>query len=326
MRCLSNKLKIFSLAIILTAALTGCGVKTADVPYGMLDNDPNYTFDGSGDEQSVKLFAEDLCATHTNITGTSAINSSAVYSAAVYDVSSKDVLYSYNATERVNPASITKIMTALIVMENLNLDDNIKVPDVTISESGVQLFKLNEGDTISARDLFNVMLIYSGNDCALAFAKHIAGTEEDFVALMNARAEQLGCTGTHFSNCMGLTAEDHYTTAYDLYLIFNECVKHQEFIDAIMSEEYTCTYTTADGEVTTRTVLTTNKYLTNEYKTPDQLTILGGKTGTTNAAGKCILLYANDSAGNKYITVIMGAADENELYSAMTQLCNDVMN
>ena len=323
MRCSSKKYTI--LIFLVSVFLFGCSNTDPAVPYGMLSNDTNYTFGVQGNEQTVKMFAEDLCAADSNITDTSSINYSGIYSAAVYDINSLNVLYSYNATTRVNPASITKIMTALIILENMNLDENITVPDVTISEGGVQLFKLNEGDIIGARDLFNVMLIYSGNDCALAFAKSICGTEAEFVDLMNARAEELGCTNTHFSNCMGLTDSDHYTTAYDLYLIFNECIKHQEFIDAINTEEYTCTYTSG-GEFTTRTVITTNKYLTGEYSSPNNVAIIGGKTGTTTAAGKCILLYAKDNSGNPYITVVMGAADEPDLYSTMNQLCNDIIN
>ena len=156
MRCSSKKYTI--LIFLVSVFLFGCSNTDPAVPYGMLSNDTNYTFGVQGDEQTVKMFAEDLCAADSNITDTSSINYSGIYSAAVYDINSLSVLYSYNATTRVNPASITKIMTALIILENMNLDENITVPDVTISEGGVQLFKLNEGDISGARDLFNVML------------------------------------------------------------------------------------------------------------------------------------------------------------------------
>jgi len=324
-KCLNKRFFSLALILILALSISGCGGNDISIPYGTLESNEDFNFVDSGQNQNIGLFAEDLCAADGDITDSSTINFSDVYAAAVYDVTSNQVLYSYNANIKINPASVTKIMTALIVLERCDLEATVKVDDVTINESGIQLFKLNEGDSINVRDLLTVMMVYSGNDCALAFAKYIAGSEEAFVDIMNEKAVELGCTGTHFSNCMGITDEDHYTTAYDLYLIFNEVIKYDEFITIINMPEYTCSYTSASGEYITRTVASTNKFLTGEYTKPSNVTVIGGKTGTTNAAGKCLILYSKDTNGNGYISIIMGAEDEQELYTMMAQLCNETI-
>lgn len=322
MKCLN---KIITISLILCIlALTGCGTKEVTIPYGMLDNNSSYSFNMNTDNSSISLFAKDLCATSSDITNTSDINSTAIYAAAVYDLNDKSVMYSYNANTRINPASLTKLMTALIVMENRNLDDIITVQDVTINEEGAQLFKLKEGDRISIRNLLYVTLVYSGNDASLALAKEIAGSETEFANMMNERAARLGCTGTHFVNPHGLTNEDHYTTAYDLYLIFNECIKHPEFLEIINVDTMEISYNNADGEYITKTIISTDKFLLGDYALPDTVTIIGGKTGSTNAAGKCIILYCVDQYNNPYISVMLGAGDEQTLYHMMTNLLNQV--
>ena len=146
-----------------------------------------------------------------------------------------------------------------------------------------------------------------------------------FAEMMNARALELGATNTNFVNPHGLSHENHYTTAYDLYLIFQQAVQYDLFLEIINTTSYTVNYTTAEGEATSRTISTTNRYLTGDYDFPNQIAIVGGKTGSTMAAGKCIILYANDSAGNPYICVVMGANDEVALYGTMTALCEEAI-
>jgi len=305
--------------------LTGCGDKEYSVPYGMLDNNNSYSLDGEkASSQNAKLFASDMCVTDSDIIGTSNINHDSIYAAAAYNLNTKEVLYSYKAEDRVNPASLTKIMTAIIVLENCNLDDIITVPDVTIKEDGAQLFKIKEGDRISIRDLLAVSTIYSGNDCSLALAVHIAGSEENFAQMMNEKAKLLGCTHTNFVNCNGLTNENHYTSAHDLYLMFAEAMKYPEFVTLMNTVSMDINYSTAEGEYVTKSITTTDKFLTGEYAGPDNVVIVGGKTGSTNAAGKCLMVYGTDNMGTPYIAVIMGAGDESTLYHMMTNLINDV--
>ena len=161
-----------------------------------------------------------------------------------------------------------------------------------IHESGAQLFGFAEGDRISLKNLLYATVIYSANDGALALAQHLAGGEEGFVELMNEKAEALGATHTHFTNPHGLTSEEHYTTAYDLYLMFNAALQYPEFLEMIRTDKMTVEYTAADGSLTSKDIITTNRFLTENYSFDDGIEIVGGKTGSTNAAGKCIILYA----------------------------------
>lgn len=319
MKC-TNRLKITLYMSLLIVLLCGCGKEEIPMEYGTHPLE-NYNINAEAQMSQMDLFAEELCATSSDQTEACAINTSALYAAGIFDITDREVLYSYSVNSQVNPASLTKIMTALLVIENCDLDEAIIVGDVTIYEDGIQLFHLNEGDRITVKDLLYITLVYSGNDAALALAQHVAGDQDSFAALMNQRALELGATNTNFVNPHGLSHENHYTTAYDLYLIFQEAVKHDIFLEIINTDSYTVNYTTAEGEATSRTINTTNKFLNGDYDAPGQIAIVGGKTGSTMAAGKCIILYANDASGNPYICVVMGAADEASLYGTMITLC-----
>ena len=307
--------------------LTGCGTVEVPVPYGMLDGSADYALTSAVEQAQVPLFAEKLCAAVADETENSTISTDVLKSACVYDIDNCNVLYSYQANERLSPASLTKIMTCLLVLENCrNLDEIITIGDVTIREEGAQNFGFKEGDRITLRDLLYVTLVYSANDGALALAQHVAGTQEDFAEMMNARAEELGATHSHFVNPHGLTHEEHYTCAYDLYLIFNAALQYPEFQKIINTDKYSFSYiSAANGEVT-KEISTTNQYFLKGYESPENITVLGGKTGSTAAAGKCIILYLRSMAGHPYIAVVMGADSYDSLYHSMTQLCTETMN
>ena len=153
-----------------------------------------------------------------------------------------------------------------------------------------------------------------------AIAEHISGSQEAFAELMNTEAKQLGATGTHFVNPHGLHDENHYTTTYDLYLMFNEALKDQAFLDIISMNSYTAKVTSADGTSYTPTWQATNYYSAGEATPPDGIHVYGGKTGTTDQAGNCVILYEKNTAGEPYISVIMGASDKPLLYEEMNEL------
>jgi len=320
----SNKAFCLLTIMVLTVFLCACSEDEYAMAYGQHPLE-NYHISTETSQMQMDLFASDLCAINGDNTADCTIDTVNLYSAGVFDVNDREVLYAYSVNNQVNPASLTKIMTALLVMENCDLDEVITIGDVTIYEDGIQLFNLREGDRISVRDLLYITLVYSGNDAALALAQHIAGDQDAFAEMMNARALELGATNTNFVNPHGLSHENHYTTAYDLYLIFQQAVQYDLFLEIINTTSYTVNYTTAEGEATSRTISTTNRYLTGDYDFPNQIAIVGGKTGSTMAAGKCIILYANDSAGNPYICVVMGANDEVALYGTMTALCEEAI-
>ena len=316
----TEKLLILSCLLL----LAGCTTQKPDLPYGSLDANSDFSIDTQTEAGKLPFFADELCAAAEDITDTSTVDISDLKAACVYDVSNRKVAYSYRANDRLYPASLTKIMTALIVLENCDdLNEEVTVGDVNIREQGVQLFGLKEGDVLSVRKLLYATLVNSSNDAALALALYYGDSVEHFVEMMNSRALELGCTHTNFVNPHGLPNEEHYTCAYDLYLMFNEALKHEEFVKIIQTVKYTVEYKDSEGESQSKDITSTNSYLTGAYSKPGEVSIIGGKTGSTASAGRCMILYADAKDGDPYILVVMGAGDTDVLYDSMTKLCND---
>ena len=203
---------------------------------------------------------------------------------------------------------------------------------VTVSERATdfaedeQVCGLQAGDQLSLRDLLNGLLLYSGNDCAVAIAEHVSGSVEAFVDKMNEEARNLVSTGTHFVNPHGLQNEDHYTTAYDLYLMFNACLQNPQFVEMISQTSYTANLTSASGVPYTMTWEPTNYYASGDAAAPEGVKVIGGKTGTTDEAGSCLVLYEQDQQGRPYISIVMGASQKSILYDNMTRLMSSGIN
>lgn len=249
------------------------------------------------------------------------------YADLLINDSTNEIVQSYHCFERVYPASITKIMTALLVLENGNLDDVITLDhDIVLTEDGAVISTLSKGDTVTVDDVFHGLLVKSANDCAVILAEYIAGSEESFVDMMNERARELGATHTNFANSHGLHDDNHYTTAYDLYLIFKEVTKYDTFLDAVSQKDYTMTYTTADGKEVSEYMQSTDQYLLNTYAVPDGVTLYGGKTGTTSMAKSCLILMTENEAGERFFSVVMGAETHEDLYNSMTELLENIVN
>src|SRR5699024_3631243 len=141
-------------------------------------------------------------------------------------------LFQKNALQQMNPASTTKIMTALLALKYGNLSDLVTVTDAAvITETGSSMAGILPGDKLTLEQLLYGLMMPYGNDAANAIAVHIAGSVEAFADMMNEEAWRIGATGTHFVNANGLTAEGHYTTAYDLYLMFHEALGYETFRD-----------------------------------------------------------------------------------------------
>lgn len=214
-------------------------------------------------------------------------------------------------------------MTALVALKYGDLNGEVTVSENADKDSFAydeQTCGLESGDQLTLSDLLNGLLLYSGNDNAVAIAEYIGGTMDKFADMMNEEAKKLMATGTHFVNSSGLHDENHYTTAYDLYLIFQECLKYDEFVEIISSDSYTADITGADGTVRQVTWEPTNYYATGEAQSPDNVTIIGGKTGTTDPAGNCLVLLEKDKNDHPYISIVMGADTKALLYQDMTTL------
>lgn len=245
--------------------------------------------------------------------------------AALFCLDSESVLYSKNAFEPLPPASLTKLMTALITLKQADLNKSVTVgEEVLITEPGAKLCYFQPGDTLTIDQLLRASLIYSGNDAAAALAVAVGGSEETFVKMMNDEASRLGATATHFENPHGLDREKHLTTVYDLYLIFSECLKYDAFREIISSASYDCTYQKSDGTQKTVTWMSTNEYLKGEKIPPVGVNLHGGKTGTTPLAGSCLMLYTSDKIGRNYIAIVLGASDGDKLYDEMNKLLSKI--
>jgi D-alanyl-D-alanine carboxypeptidase len=242
--------------------------------------------------------------------------------AALFDVSSEEVIYAKNIFEHRSPASLTKIMTALVALKYANMDDMVTVDEAIYDiESESSVCELHVGDRLTLRQLLYGLLIASGNDAAQMIAKYVGGGSIDrFVGMMNQTALEIGATHTHFSNAHGLTASDHYTCAYDVYLMLNAAMKYDLFMDIIQRQNYYAEYTDASGDPYAMTWETTDHYLTGEASKPSNVIIYGGKTGTTEDAGACLALVSKDLYGNPFISVILHSDSKETLYPEMNQV------
>lgn len=277
-----------------------------------------------GEEQFAESFASDICVISADVLD-EGIDMSGAGAGVLFDIDKNEVLYSVNAHERLHPASLTKVLTALVALKYGSYDQVLTASRViNIDESGAQLCGLKVGDTMTLNQALNILLVYSANDVAMMIAEGIGGTVDHFIELMNEEARALGATNSHFVNPHGLTAEEHYTTAYDLYLIFNEAIKNEKFLEIIQKSDYETVYYDKDGDEKEFSHLTTNLYLRGEYSEPEKMDVVGGKTGTTNAAGHCLMILSRDTSGNPYISIVLRSESRDLLYTEMTDLLDKI--
>lgn len=303
--------------LAMTAVLCGCG-KKAELVSEYDFNDRASEFYTCMPESFSHAFAEDICVLGATDNAEPLLTADA---AGLFSLNGGTAVFQQNASERMNPASTTKIMTAIVALKNADLSDMVTVPEESvINEAGSSMAGVTPGDTIRLEDLLYGLMIPSGNDAANAIAVHVGGSIEGFVEMMNAEAESLGATGTHFVNANGLTDEDHYTTAYDLYLMFHEALKFEKFRTIIGTHSYNAEYADKNGEPKTATWNVGNYYMKGTVDTPEGLTVFGGKTGTTSAAGYCLIMGSRTDDGEEYASVVMKADSRNELYEDMTKI------
>lgn len=265
-------------------------------------------------------FADSLAVLTSDIYGS--FNLENAKSGLLIDINNKTPLYSFNAFEQLAPASITKVMTAYIALKYCSLDEIIVCSEEVenISDPTAVKLGLKTGDTMTMDQALHLCLIPSNNDVAIAIACHISGTEEEFCKLMNSEAYALGATSTHFTDSNGLGSPQHLTTAYDLYLIFKEAIKNPAFLEIVQCKEYVTTYHNKNGKEIQASCYSTNQFFRDKYDLPDNVNIIGGKTGTTEDAGYCLMLLSKDTYSNPYISVILGSKTRDNLYVQMSDL------
>ena len=238
-------------------------------------------------------------------------------SAVLMDVATGTILYESNSHERLAPASVTKVMTMLLIMEAVDsgkiaLTDMVTASEAAAAKGGSQIY-LKAGETMSVSDMLKSIAVSSANDCACAMAEHIAGSESAFVAMMNQRAQELGMTDTHFVNCTGLDDDDsaklHRTSAYDIALMSRELLKNHPDI-----KKYTTIWmdTVRGGRFS---LANTNK-LIHAYPGATGL-----KTGYTQQAMHCLSASA-ERDGVEYIAVVLHAESSKARFADAATLLN----
>lgn len=326
MRCINKHIAVFSALIIcLSFVLNGCSHSKIDIQYNPDSTNTAFSLTQASDADSVATaFATNLCVSDNDLDAVKlAINEAEA--GGLFDATAAETIYAKNIHKRMNPASLTKVMTAYIALKYGHLDDTLTASaNVLITEKGAQLLGLKEGDKLSLEQALYALLLYSANDAAVMIAEYLAGSTEKFAEVMNDEALKIGATNTHFVNSHGLTDEEHYTTVYDLYLIFNAAMQYEEFRKIINTPEYKSSYKTREGNTKDMEFATTNRYLKGEAVVPENVTVIGGKTGTTNAAGSCLILLSNSNSGHTYISVILHSEDHDTLYENMTTLLTDI--
>lgn len=235
-----------------------------------------------------------------------------VKASLLMEASTGEVLSEFNADERLPIASVTKIMTMLIIMEKidageLNLTDTVTASANANSYGGSTMF-LETGEQLSVHDMLKGIAVASANDGCVAMAEHICGTENDFVALMNKRAEELGMANTHFMNSNGLDEENHYSSARDVAIMSRELIKHKTIFD------YTKIWT--DSLRGGKFELANTNKLIRYYNGATGL-----KTGSTSKAGCCLSATA-ERDGMELIAVVLGAPDTKTRFSTASNLLN----
>lgn len=316
------KKKVFFLGLILLLVLNSGCHKYSDNYFNFQENKTKESYQIDNQLTEADFFSDKLViiSDKENIGGDEELDAKA---SLLVNVSDQLVLYADHVYDRRYPASLTKLMTALIVLRYAELTDTVTISYNAshISDPAAKVCGFKEGDRITLEALLHSLLIYSGNDAGIAIAEHVSSSEEKFIEIMNEEAKLIGAVHTSYVNPHGLHDEKHYTTAYDIYLIFNELLQYDSFRSIISMNTYTAQYMDQDGNPIEKTFKNTNPFLAQEEENSlEGLTILGGKTGNTYKAGNCLALLCQDDNRKEYIAVILKSSNQKRLYQQMSHL------
>lgn len=253
---------------------------------------------GARGETSEKLLPESIC---TELDGE-------LYSRCAYFCSAdtRSVIAEKNSGQRVAPASLTKIMTAIVLIEHADdLGERVTVPyDVyeRLYAEGASMAGFAAGETVTLEDLLYGIMLPSGAEAAAAAAKHVAGSDEAFVKLMNDKAAEMGLANTHFENIYGFDADGHYSNAAELAAILMYALENEDFMRIATSKSYTVAPTNKHPEGFT---MKSTVFTKLAGESPDHAVILGGKTGFTYDAGLCLAVFGEND-DKRYVSVVLG--------------------
>ncbi len=331
----TNKLRLKFCALLIagtvtTLSVTGCSnMKNVSDAYQAYQTSVSYGLASSpADSADVSLMGEGLCVGGTSNTDSGSVKTDTAEAAAVFNTSTQKITFSKNIYQRVYPASTTKCLTAYLALKYGNLDDKITVSSTAAAvPAGSSIAGFKIGDRITLRTALYGLLLMSGNDAANIIAEHISGSTSKFAVLMNQEAQKIGATDSHFVNPHGFPTANHYTTVYDMYLIFNKALSSPEFVRIINTKVQTVTYQNAAGKKVTATFRNTNWYKTGQAASPAGYTIIGGKTGSSDSSGYCLVLYSQKEQGDdRMISIIMKSDTKENLYRLMNALLTGFSN
>lgn len=219
------------------------------------------------------------------------------------DADTGTVLFDKGGDQQRYPASITKIMTLLVAVENSSMDEQVTFTETGVRNVAADSSNINSkiGEVMTMQDCLHALMIISANDAAAQIAEHVGGTEQNFIDMMNQRAAEIGCTNTHFTNSSGLPDENHYSSAKDMALIFREGLKNKDFRSVIGDADYTIQPTNMTSD---KRVMHTHHPMFAPESDIYYQGCIGGKTGFTNLAAHT-LVTAVEQNGTTYIAVVM---------------------
>lgn len=226
--------------------------------------------------------------------------------AFVYEQNTNTVIYSYNPDSTMSPGAMTKILTAIVAIENGNLEDEVTVSTANYKTLPVtnQLAKLKEGEVMTLKDLLYCMIVRMANDAALTVAEHIAGSQDAFVTMMNEKVREIGCTGSVFANCHGIDTAGQYSTARDIARIVQYAIKNPDFKELFGTNKYTIE---ATNKTEKKREYTTQNYLLEQTEIIKYIdySVTGGVATYTSSSGASLACTAEEN-GLSLIIVIMG--------------------
>ena len=304
MKCI-NKMRLLCLCGIAAVFMSGCGQTAVsyDNPYDIYSTSADYGLASEGAGSEKTYFSQNLCVADNVNIGNDTTDSQVAEGAGTFNLATNTVTYAQN------------------------LEDYVTVSENAADQaSDSSVCGLKAGDVVQLKDLLYGMMLKSGNDAAIAIAEHIGGSVEGFADMMNQEALAMGATRSHFVNPNGLPDENHYTSVYDLYLIFQNAVQNQTFLDIISTMSYDVVYTDVNGAGVEKTWENTNQYLTGKEKAPEGITVVGGKTGTTGAAGYCLVLYSYNASGQPIVSIVLKADGKSNLYLLMNEMLSGFAN
>ena len=239
--------------------------------------------------------------------------------ALIVEKNTEKIIYEKNIYEQNYPASVTKILTAILAIENCDLEEYATVSQSAISNVPFDYLvaPLFVGEQMKIKDLLYALMLKSSNDAAYVLAEHIGGSVEGFSDMMNKKAKELGCKNTHFVNPNGIHDDDHYTSAYDMYLISKYAMQNKTFANLVSTYKYTLPATNMYS-YEDRVMENTNKFLNPDHLLYNE-NVKGIKTGNTDEAGHCLITYIEKDNLGFYI-VVLGAETKESRFAETSRL------